>query len=334
VELSTINDIEPMIKDLWTTQGFDVVYQRCMLGKMPPGPDGVWPIVFPEDVAWTDRTVVIMNATDFFTVRQEQPGVYPELDQMEQHFGSRSDQVVVLVENIHSLENYRGPLNLIYFPTVFYVFCENMRRTKDQWIDKIQPTATVSWQCLNGRIDDRRRAVHGWLSALPNGTQSLGNEVPLPMLDYSSYLGITNEENFLRLLPIYQACGINVVTETCYAAQDGGITEKTLQAFMALQIPIVVGYHGLVRDLERMGFDMFRDVVDTAYDDIEHNNRRARTAIESNRALLSRGIDRSAFAERLFLNQQHALEGWSKNLLDDYRRKTALLQKGWPCHNS
>ena len=329
MQLSTIESIEPEIINPWREAGFDVIYQRCMLGKMPPGPDGVWPLVFPEIPQWTSRTVVILNATDFLTVRAETPTECAEIQRMEQHFGDRCDQVVVLIENINMLRHYRGPLHLIYFPTIFYVFCRNMAATQHRWIYQLDVPRHRNWQCLNGRIDARRRTVYELLRDVPHGVLNLGDEAPLEILDYSSYLGITNEENFQRLLPIYQDCKINIVTETCYAAGDGGLTEKILMAYMAQQIPIAIGHCGLVENLEAQGFDMFRDIINTDYDSIEHNNRRPRTAIDSNMDLLLNGVDLAPLRSRLSHNQQHALTGWPDSLIQRYLQSVLALQERW-----
>lgn len=80
-------------------------------------------------------------------------------------------------------------------------------------------------------------------------------------------------------------------------------------ALLAEQIPIVVGYPGIVADCKELGFDMFDDVVDTSYDYLP-NDIRAIKAVELNQDLLQGRIDLAPYRERL--QNQRAF------LLDDY----------------
>ena len=77
-------------------------------------------------------------------------------------------------------------------------------------------------------------------------------------------------------------------------------------AFLAKQIPIVIGYQGIVQHCADLGFDMFRQIVDTTYDN-ERDDVRWRMAIDKNRNLLQNGVDRSKLESRLIANQQHVL---------------------------
>ena len=121
----------------------------------------------------------------------------------------------------------------------------------------------------------------------------------------------------MRLLPIYADCSINIVTETIYKNPLGIITEKTIMAFLALQVPILIGYPGIVDHCESLGFDMFRDIVDTTYDYLP-NEIRLNQAIVNNQCLLQHGVDREKLSNRLIKNQQWAQHGWPHHLIDHY----------------
>lgn len=61
-------------------------------------------------------------------------------------------------------------------------------------------------------------------------------------------------------LSVYKDCAINLITET--SVNEGvALTEKTFKAFMAYQIPVIIGPVGAAQYLEDLGFDMFSDYV-------------------------------------------------------------------------
>lgn len=78
---------------------------------------------------------------------------------------------------------------------------------------------------------------------------------------------------------IYGRTLINLVSETFYFEKDNNnvselfITEKTYKTFTAYQIPIIIGPKGIVSKLRDYGFDMFDDIVDHSYDDLDGNAR-------------------------------------------------------------
>ena len=78
---------------------------------------------------------------------------------------------------------------------------------------------------------------------------------------------------------IYGKTLINLVSETFYLENDNNriselfITEKTYKAFTAYQIPVIIGPRGIVNRLRSYGFDMFDDIVDHSYDDLDGKER-------------------------------------------------------------
>lgn len=78
---------------------------------------------------------------------------------------------------------------------------------------------------------------------------------------------------------IYGKTLINLVSETFYFENDNNfvsemfITEKTYKVFTSYQIPVIIGPRGIVNRLRNYGFDMFDDIVDHSYDDLDDKSR-------------------------------------------------------------
>lgn len=312
----------------WNDLGYDVVFQHCCQipdyrGLHGPGTsENGWPIRWPENLDWLENTVVIMQCFDFLTVNDD--GVCIELVEMERYFGEYASQVVIIHWDVDLGDYYQGPLNLVYFPCHSYELMHHINDRAEQWESQLDGSRRHRWQCLNGRVSDVRRWVATEMLKYPNGIVSLGNDIPLPLFPYSSYFGVENEDNWIRLLPVYSQCDINIVTETIYHNPLGIITEKTQMAFLAQQVPIVIGYRGIVDHCEKLGFDMFRDIVDTSYDWMSDGERWL-AAIELNRGILTDGIDRAALNARLKKNQEWVRWGWNHKILKDYHARVIEL---------
>ena len=97
-----------------------------------------------------------------------------------------------------------------------------------------------------------------------------------------------NARNFdLRLRLIYKETAVEIVNETTSNHPGTHCTEKFLNSVYGFNIPIVLGPKGVVRYLEDLGFDMFRDIVDHSYDEIESPGYRILLAILKNKTLLT-----------------------------------------------
>ena len=262
--------------------GYDVVYQpSCLINNYD---QHCWPIQYP-DVSWTDRTLVVMHCQDFLTVRDN---LCPELESIEQHFDAHAHRVVVIHWNLNLNKVYSGPLKLVYFPTHSYELLLNLRASKEQWLPNFDQLRTNTYQCLNGIPRRHRIQVVEHLQKYYNNHNnyiSLGERIPLPEWNYSTYFGCENETNWQRLQYVYTDATVNIVTETQYTESPGIVSEKTLFAFLAQQIPIVIGYPGIVEDCASLGFDMFEDIVDVSYDHQTDANR-WRNALDFNRDLI------------------------------------------------
>jgi hypothetical protein len=323
-----IFDFNRVFTTPWNDLGYDVVFQHCCQipnyrGENGPGSsENGWPIRWPEDLIWLDNTIVIMQCFDFLTVSRD--GVCLELMEMERYFGDRARQVMVIHWDIDLGKYYHGPLNLVYFPCHSYELMHHINQRADQWEQALSGPRNLRWQCLNGRVNPMRCWVATEMQKYPNGIVSLGDYIPLEIYPYRDRFGVENEDNWLRLLPIYSNCDVNIVTETIYHNPLGIITEKTQMAFLAKQIPIVIGYRGIVDHCEQLGFDMFRDIVDTSYDWLPDDERWL-AAIDLNRHLITDGINREALRSRLEKNQEWVRWGWNEKILNDYHARVLEL---------
>jgi hypothetical protein len=116
---------------------------------------------------------------------------------------------------------------------------------------------------------------------------------------------------------VYGSAPVNIVTETQYDPPTGIITEKTLLAMAAQQIPIVIGHRGIVDQCRRMGFDMFDDLVDNSYDQLP-NKSRVEEALELNRDLIQGKIDLSPYRSRLVRQREYLLYGLPDRMAHEF----------------
>lgn len=277
-----------------------------------------WPLKLP-DIEFKRKTLLLLHFQDFFTNRHNR---VIELDNVAKHYGDRSNQVLVTYWN-HGLV-YDGPVNVIEFSNHNYDTVNQLERCWPDWQHIInQPRR--GWQCLNGRLCLHRRRVVDILQHWPNGVLSYGNEIALPEWAYATYRGTSNHENFVRLSSVYGTCAVNIVTETEYYTSPGIITEKTIMAIAAQQIPIVIGHQGIVQHCRELGFDMFDDLVDTSYDNLP-NNQRVEQALWRNEDLILGRVDLTAFQSRLKKNREFLLKQFATNMEARFRKNCENLR--------
>jgi len=229
-----------------------------------------------------------------------------ELEKIVQHYGENSKQIVAVHMHPGLDEIYSGPIKLIEFSNHNYSLMNNLRSQIELWQHIPQQPKTMPWQCLNGRPCQHRRRAVDILKTWPNGILSYGRDIPLAEWDYGTYPGSSNEKNFVRLTQVYGSCAFNIVTESLYDEYPGLYSEKTLLAFLAHQIPVMIGTPRLVEKLRLRGFDMFDDIVDHGYD-LAPNDRRVEIALESNKPVISVQYNTSPLFQRLRANRELAL---------------------------
>ena len=261
-----------------------------------------WPLKLPT-VDFKPNTVLIMHFQDFVTFGHVR---IIELDRVATHYGQYAKQIVVTHMHHDLTSVYDGPINLIEFSNHNYALMNLLRNEQHNWQHIVDQPKTLGWQSLNGRMCPHRRRVADVLQALPNGVLSYGNEIALPEWSYATYRGTENHDNFYRLATVYGSCAVNVVTETLYDDSPGLFCEKTLLAMVAQQIPIMIGYRGIVQHLRDLGFDMFDDIVDHSYD-LLSNDVRAEQAIALNQEFMINPGNLEAIRDRLVAQRNFVL---------------------------
>jgi hypothetical protein len=291
--------------------------------KRPYSEETGWPLELSK-IEFGEKTLGHVHFPDFITLRSD--GSCVELEQIEKFYGNHAHQILV-THWTHDLDQfYTGPVNLIRFSSHNLDTIVELRDRFDEWkhiLDQPRPTA---WQCLNGRICTHRRLTANILKDFDNGWLSLGMEMPLPEHAYDRYPGCENDDNFIALKYIYGSTAVNIVTETQFFEPTGIVTEKTLHAIMAEQIPIVIGHKGIVEHCRQMGLDMFDDLVDTSYDAVD-GVARISAAIESNRDLITGRIDLSPYKDRLRRNREYVLWGLVDKMQADFAADARALGK-------
>ena len=284
--------------------GFDITPNRYHAYQGEFDAENGWDL-WLDHVEFTPKTLAVVHFPDFVKMNGSR---VVELEKVEQFYGTNSNQVLVTYWTSDMDRYYTGPLNLIKFSNHNYDMCNALAQGFDQWKDILGKPRTHAWQCLNGRLTPHRYQVAYTLKNWHNGWLSLGQEIPLPEWDYSRYFGCDNFPNFLALKYVYGSAAVNVVTETQYTEATGIVTEKTLLAMAAEQIPIVIGHQGIVDQCRRMGFDMFDDLVDNSYD-IMPNESRAEMALHLNQDVICGKIDLEPYRDRLERQREYVLWG-------------------------
>lgn len=294
-------DYTDLFRKTLTDLGFDVVLVPNTF-DIPYDPVVGWPVKLPT-VEFKPNTLLVMHFQDFATI---QNGKVLELERITQHYGEHAGQILVTHWNRDLASQYAGPIHLIEFCNHNYALIHKLKQQRHEWEHVVANQQRHGWLCLNGRLCHHRRRAVDVLQNWPNGLLSYGTEIPLPQWNYATYRGTDNDENFIRLAHLYSQRAVNIVTETEYNTYPGIISEKTILAMLACQIPIVIGYAGIVEHMRGMGLDTFDDVVDTTYDSLP-NETRLEHALKSNRALITGAVDTAKLWDRLLSQQQYVL---------------------------
>jgi hypothetical protein len=100
--------------------------------------------------------------------------------------------------------------------------------------------------------------------------------------------GNNNPANFTNSLSKYYANSfVEIISETSFNESAFLLTEKTLNSIYGCNFPILMCSAGTVKFLRNMGMDMFDDVVDHSYDDIQEPYKRILAALTLNQRLLT-----------------------------------------------
>ena len=134
---------------------------------------------------------------------------------------------------------------------------------------------------------------------------------------------VTNFNNKLR--NYYTNTFVEIITETSCTEKCFNLTEKTLNSIYGCNFPILICSPGAVNFLRNMGLDVFDDIVDHSYDQIENPIDRIYQAITSNRRLLT---DNDYVKELWKKNRDRFLSNidFARNKMYNYYHMRAQIQ--------
>lgn len=91
-----------------------------------------------------------------------------------------------------------------------------------------------------------------------------------------------------ELLPIFENSGIEIITGTMFFEKIPALSEKEIQSLYAKNFPIYINGVGMVREIQKLfDIDVFDDIIDHSYDEIENHFERLAAAIDLNQHLLN-----------------------------------------------
>ena len=309
-------DYTILIRDTLEKLGFELAVSWNTLTP-PYQSDTGWTLNLPQ-VKFGPNTLVVLHFQDFVSSE-----TVIEIHKVEQAYGANAGRVLIVHDTLDISPYYSGPVNLIRYSSHSNITATRVKKRLPDWLPAFRNTPRQGWMSLNGRDCDHRQQVVDIVRHWPNGTLSYGSKIPLADYNYALYPGTENDENFVRLAPIYARHPVNIVTESQYSG-PGMITEKTLLAMVACQMPIIISHQHCLAQARDLGFDLFDDVVDTAYDQLDDTTR-LRTALESNRDLCVNGQDFAPYRARLFAQRDFVLNQYPELMADRFRQQAKQL---------
>jgi len=270
---------------------------------------------------------IILHTQDHLNVHPN--GYLPELNAIETFYKGFDLSNIVMIHWNHGLSKlYDGDIKLIEFPTHSFDFIQHLINRKDEWLSLVDSrTNEYDLICLNGKTRDHRINVCNKLRGYNHNAKiTLGWDDSYGNASYRDY-DFDNADNFIKLIDIYRGSNVNVVNETLYDEGSGIISEKTLDAFVALQLPIIIGYQGIISDIRNYGFDVFDDIIDHSYDDMP-NEIRWELAIEMNTHLFRGEFDYEGLLPRLKKNQEYIIDGYLDYIVDNFQSQVNDMFSG------
>jgi hypothetical protein len=186
----------------------------------------------------------------------------------------------------------------------------------------------VDWEFADGTENIQQIIKPGFKKIFADRNKLSNNEQTYPTVpgtDVVKYY--SNAQNFQTYLRrTYSNSLLEFVVEALYETEYGSITEKYLNSIYGYNFPIIIAVPGAVKFLRSLGFDMFDDVVDHSYDDIDDDLKRIESAVQSNIHLIKDKnllIDHwkksvSRFDKNLKFVKQHLPNKIHKSVLESF----------------
>jgi hypothetical protein len=111
------------------------------------------------------------------------------------------------------------------------------------------------------------------------------NKIKVRKMDYND-LRVANNYN-TDLLPVYEKIGVEIITGTMFFEKTPVLSEKEMQSIYGKNFPIYINGVGMAKEMKKLfNVDIFEDIVDHSYDEIENHFERLAAAIDRNEHLL------------------------------------------------
>jgi len=115
---------------------------------------------------------------------------------------------------------------------------------------------------------------------------------------------VANNYN-VNLLPVYETIGVEIITGSMFFEKTPVLSEKELQSVYAKNFPIYINGPGVAKGINKLlDIDIFDDIIDHSYDDIEDHFERLAAAIDRNEHLLNGSTN----IQELWLDNQKRFE--------------------------
>lgn len=173
----------------------------------------------------------------------------------------------------------------------------------------------VNWEFADGTNDIQNIVKPGFRHIFQNRKYLANGDEPYDLVPGTqSVLYFSNARNFENNLhEVYTNSFLEIIPESMYDTKFGSISEKFLNSIYGYNFPILIAVPGAVQFLRDLGFDMFDDIIDHSYDQIDDNLKRIHVAIDRNRHLITN-------KENLIDHWKKSIPRFAKNL--DFARNT------------
>lgn len=194
--------------------------------------------------------------------------------------------------------------------------------------------------CLSRRPSlGRAQFVSQLVSTVPDIRASFGSGFPEWSQEFQQYFpnhtlpilidGDARQYVHNQASDIFRTCLFNVIIETSNQTDNNSwnsifITEKTFKCFDLYQIPIWFAVPDTVAQIRRLGFDLFDDIIDHSYDQVNDPVHRKDLVIDQ--------IKKLNDCYTLLDCQQIRSELWNR-LQSNYIQLDQLIQKYEETHN-
>jgi hypothetical protein len=245
---------------------------------------------------------------------------------------------VVIFDHVLQHNDQLNNYNLIFLPSFLAKECQefNQQQIKTNWVNK---TTTFNFMINKPRPHRELLLQLIKLFNLTDYSHSLAwqvnliNDIPVTNYLFGSEQilsqgiksgNILNSQNYQGLLQttVFEPSCISLITEPAFFERETIITEKTIMALWGGTIPIWVGGWRIPAYLKTLRFDLFDDIVDHSYQDIENPWDRCYQAINLNLELLKDPIRAQTMIKQCLPRLVKNLELLKENIFQTVCQKT------------